>query len=74
MILLCYASLCCVGWRKAHPAGAHWIDWYDGRDATEVMDGFHSAKGRAMYQRLPKSKEDVVQILNAAPVVKRGVA
>ena len=60
-----YASLCCVGWRKAHPAGAHWIDWYDGRDATEVMDGFHSAKGRAMYQRLPKSKEDVVQILEA---------
>jgi fatty acid desaturase len=29
------------------------------------MDGFHSAKGRAMYQRLPKSKEDVVQILEA---------
>ena len=48
-----------------HPAGAHWIDWYDGRDATEVMDGFHSAKGRAMYQRLPKSKEDVVEMLEA---------
>lgn len=48
------------GWRKAHPAGAHWIDYYDGRDATEVMDGFHTAKGRAMYERLPKSKESVV--------------
>jgi Fatty acid desaturase len=43
------------GWRKAHPAGSHWIDWYDGRDATEVMDAFHSEKARAMYQRLPKS-------------------
>jgi len=53
------------GWRKAHPAGAHWIDWYDGRDATEVMDGFHSEKGRNMYQRLPKSKEATVQQLEA---------
>mmetsp|Transcript_12623 Transcript_12623/g.23665 ORF Transcript_12623/g.23665 Transcript_12623/m.23665 type:complete len:512 (+) Transcript_12623:3745-5280(+) len=43
------------GWRKAHPAGSHWIDWYDGRDATEVMDAFHSQKARNMYQRLPKS-------------------
>jgi len=43
------------GWRKAHPAGAHWIDWYDGRDATEVMDAFHSEKARGMWQRLPKS-------------------
>lgn len=49
----------------AHPVGAHWIDWYDGRDAREVMDGFHSAKGLGMYQRLPKSKEDVVEILEA---------
>lgn len=43
------------GWRKAHPAGSHWIDWYDGRDATEVMDGFHSEKARKMFSRLPKS-------------------
>jgi len=42
-------------WRKAHPAGAHWIDWYDGRDATEVMDAFHSAKARKMWSRLPRS-------------------
>jgi hypothetical protein len=53
------------GWRKAHPAGAHWIDWSDGRDATEVMDGFHSAKGRSMYERLPKSKDKTVQQLEA---------
>ena len=51
------------GWRKAHPAGSHWIDWYDGRDATEVMDAFHSAKGRQMYARLPKSKKETVAIL-----------
>lgn len=47
------------GWRKAHPAGSHWIDWYDGRDATEVMDGFHSEKARTMWQRLPKSSPEV---------------
>lgn len=49
-----------TGWRKAHPAGDHWIDWYDGRDATEVMDGFHSEKARKMYARLPKSKPETV--------------
>ena len=54
-----------AGWRKAHPAGAHWIDWYDGRDATEVMDAFHSDKGRNMYQRLPKSKENTATMLEA---------
>jgi hypothetical protein len=53
------------GWRAAHPAGPHWIDWYDGRDATEVMDGFHSAKGREMYKRLPGSKPDTVAMLSA---------
>jgi len=46
-----------AGWRKAHPAGGHWIDWYDGRDATEVMDAFHSVKARKMWQRLPKTEE-----------------
>ena len=55
-----------TGWRKAHPAGDHWLDWYDGRDATEVMDGFHSAKARKMYARLPKSKPEVAQQLEAA--------
>eukprot|EP00566_Odontella_aurita_P009264 CAMPEP_0113540876 /NCGR_PEP_ID=MMETSP0015_2-20120614/8718_1 /TAXON_ID=2838 /ORGANISM="Odontella" /LENGTH=505 /DNA_ID=CAMNT_0000440717 /DNA_START=291 /DNA_END=1808 /DNA_ORIENTATION=- /assembly_acc=CAM_ASM_000160 len=53
------------GWRKAHPAGAHWIDWYDGRDATEVMDAFHSEKARSMWQKLPKSKSDVIDQLDA---------
>jgi len=55
-----------TGWRKAHPAGAHWIDWYDGRDATEVMDAFHSEKGRSMYKRLPKSKPDTASVLEAS--------
>eukprot|EP01041_Mallomonas_annulata_P012318 gene12318-25911_t len=45
------------GWRNAHPAGDHWIDLYRQRDATEVMHGFHSEKGRTMFQRLPKSKD-----------------
>jgi len=54
------------GWRKAHPAGAHWIDWYDGRDATEVMDAFHSAKGREMYKRLPKSTVETAAVLEAS--------
>lgn len=54
-----------TGWRAAHPAGAHWIDYYDGRDATEVMDAFHSEKGRAMYKRLPKVSEDTAVMLDA---------
>ena len=43
-------------WRKAHPAGTHWIDLYKDRDATEVMYGFHSGKAMDMIKRLPKSK------------------
>jgi hypothetical protein len=49
-------------WRKAHPAGTHWIDLYKDRDATEVMYGFHSDKAMDMMKRLPKAKtapEDV---------------
>lgn len=56
------------GWRKAHPAGAHWIDWYDGRDATEVMDAFHSDRARKMLPRLPKSKPETADMLeNSVP-------
>lgn len=55
-------------WRKAHPAGEHWIDLYRGRDATEVMHAFHSAKGRGMYARLPKSKNAEELDMNCAPV------
>jgi len=54
------------GWRKAHPAGTHWIDWYDGRDATEVMDAFHSKKARNMYQRLPKTEPQTAVMLEEA--------
>jgi len=43
-------------WRKAHPAGTHWIDLYKNQDATEVMYGFHSDKGMDMLKRLPKAK------------------
>lgn len=64
------------GWRKAHPAGDHWIDWYDGRDATEVMDAFHSEKAQEMYKRLPKSKAETAASLEttAAPDTKLQVA
>ena len=29
-----------TGWRKAHPAGAQWIDEFAGMDATEVSSNF----------------------------------
>jgi acyl-lipid Delta6-acetylenase / acyl-lipid (9-3)-desaturase len=56
------------GWRKAHPAGEHWIDLYRSRDATEVMHAFHSAKGMQMLARLPKSKNPEDLNESAAPV------
>ena len=48
------------GWRKAHPAGSHWIDWFDGRDATEVMDAFHSDRAQKMLVKLPKTKPEFI--------------
>jgi acyl-lipid Delta6-acetylenase / acyl-lipid (9-3)-desaturase len=56
------------GWRKAHPAGEHWIDLYRGRDATEVMHAFHSTRGRGMYARLPKSSSPDELNAQCAPV------
>ncbi len=44
------------GWRKAHPSGEHWIDMYKNRDATEVMQAFHSETAMKMLQKLPQSK------------------
>ena len=46
-----------TGWRKAHPAGSHWIDVYKNADATEVMHGFHSDMAMAMLERLPAARE-----------------
>merc|ERR1719217_710854 len=51
-----------TNWRMAHPAGAHWIDAYNGKDATEVMYGFHSDKGMGMIKRLPRSKQPPVDV------------
>ena len=49
-----------TGWRKAHPAGSHWIDVYKNADATEVMYGFHSDTAMSMLQRLPAARpEDI---------------
>lgn len=46
-----------TSWRKAHPAGAHWIDAFKDLDATEPMYAFHSDKAIQMLQRLPKAKD-----------------
>lgn len=56
------------GWRKKHPSGSHWIDLYDGRDATEVMHAFHSDKARAMFPRMPKSADPETLDKNVAAV------
>lgn len=56
------------GWRNAHPAGSHWLDLYNGRDATEVMHAFHSQKARGMFPRMPKSKNVEELDKNAAEV------
>lgn len=47
-----------TGWRKAHPAGSHWIDVFNKADATEVMHAFHSDKAHAMLSRLPAAKPE----------------
>lgn len=43
-------------WRVAHPAGTHWIDGFRDRDATEVIDAFHSDEGQQMARRMPRAK------------------
>lgn len=65
-----------TGWRKAHSAGAHWLDWFDKRDATEIIDGLHSTHSRQMTTRLPKAAPDVAAELeaNAAPDSKVQIA
>lgn len=52
-------------WRRAHSAGAHWLDWFDGRDATEIIDALHSTHSRMMTTRLPKSKPEWAAQLEA---------
>lgn len=41
-------------WRAAHPGGVHWIDGFAGRDATDVMQAFHSDEATSMLSRLPR--------------------
>jgi hypothetical protein len=52
-------------WRKAHSAGSHWLDWFDGRDATEIIDALHSTHSRVMATRLPKAKPAIAAELEA---------
>ena len=65
-----------TNWRKAHSAGAHWLDWFDKRDATEIIDGLHSTQSRQMTTRLPKANPEVAAELeaNAAPDSKVQIA
>lgn len=48
------------GWAAAHPGGARWIHWFDGRDATGVFYALHSygANGSSLaldrLNKLPK--------------------
>lgn len=58
------------GWRKAHPGGSHWIDYYDGRDATEVMHAFHSEEGRKRLLRMPHCRNPEELDEKCAPVSK----
>ena len=56
-----------TAWRLQHPAGAHWIDAFHGRDATEVVTAFHSGEAMAMVDRLPRAKAaDVTAAVAAA--------
>jgi len=55
-------------WRRAHSAGAHWLDWFDKRDATEIIDGLHSTHSRKMTTRLPKAKPELATQLEAQAV------
>lgn len=45
-------------WRTKHPGGPQFIDYYEGRDATEVMHAFHTDKARKMFPRMPRLKEE----------------
>ena len=58
-------------WRAAHPSGPHWIDGFDGCDATEVMYAFHSDEAMTMLERLPHSREPPteVQVPAATPLM-----
>ena len=31
-----------TAWQHKHPGGPQWIEYYDGRDATEAMNAIHS--------------------------------
>lgn len=63
-------------WRRAHSAGAHWLDWFDQRDATEIIDGLHSTHSRQMATRLPKAAPELAAELeaNAEPDSKVQIA
>lgn len=56
-----------TNWRRAHPAGSHWIDAFDQRDATEVMHAFHSDKALGMLQVTSSFRFQSCWLLGRAP-------
>jgi len=59
-----------TNWKKKHPAGSHFIDYYEGRDATEVMYAFHSNSTRRLLASLPHVEGDVAaEMQHAVPQV-----
>lgn len=50
-------------WWQQHPGGAHFIEHYRGRDATEVMHAFHSRGARRMCARLPRVAPELAEAL-----------
>mmetsp|Transcript_106878 Transcript_106878/g.312446 ORF Transcript_106878/g.312446 Transcript_106878/m.312446 type:complete len:496 (-) Transcript_106878:73-1560(-) len=43
-----------AGWKRRHPAGVHFIEYYEGRDATEAIHAFHSRRARRLLDVLPR--------------------
>ena len=41
-VCVCVRRYDASGWAKAHPGGARWIHWFDGRDATGIFYALHS--------------------------------
>ena len=56
-------------WRATHPAGTHWIDGFDGCDATEVMQAFHSDEAMSMLGRLPRSRDPPADAPEPTPLM-----
>jgi len=63
----------CSGWAKAHPGGAPFVEWFDGRDATDVFYALHSygPNGSAValerLKKLPKCDPPALEEMHGDP-------